>query len=159
MEFIRKELEKHFIMALKCNRLVALSEKDKKQGKFLRIDELSWSTQTPVLAWIKGLDFPVLLHRQQFTNENGSVGTLYLTCSDLDRKAPEIEAIYQKRWKVEVFHKTLKSHVGLEKSPTQCVKTQGNHIFMAIYAAFQLECLHLKHKMSHFALRGKLYIY
>lgn len=48
--------------------------------------------------------------------------------------------------------------MSLEKSPTQCVRTQSNRVFMAIYAAFQLECLHLKHKLNHFALRGKLYI-
>jgi hypothetical protein len=29
---------------------------------------------------------------------------------------------------------------------------------MAIYAAFQLECLHLKHKMTHFALRNQMYV-
>jgi hypothetical protein len=30
--------------------------------------------------------------------------------------------------------------------------------FMSIYAAFQLECLTLKHKMNHFALRSRIYI-
>ena len=124
----------------------------------MRVDALAWSEQTPIQAWIKGLDFPVLLHRQVFTNENGSIGTLYLACSDLDRNVSEIETIYKKRWNVEVFHKTLKSNASLEKSPTHCVRTQSNHIFMAIYAAFQLECLHLKHKLNHFALRGTLYI-
>jgi IS4 transposase len=158
MHFIFKDLKKHFIMPLKTNRLVALSEEQKKQGQFVRVDALEWSEQTPLQVWIKGLDFPVLLHRQIFTNENGSIGTLYLACSDLDRNAPEIEAIYKKRWNVEVFHKTLKSNVSLEKSPTHCVRTQSNHVFMAIYAAFQLECLKLKHKLNHFALRGKLYI-
>ena len=63
----------------------------------------------PLLGWIKGLDFPVLLHRQVFTNKDGSKGTLYLACSDLDLQALDIETIYQKRWRVEVFHKTLKS--------------------------------------------------
>lgn len=158
MQFIRKSLDKHFIMPLKTNRLVALSEEKKKQGQFVRVDMLEWSEQTPIQVWIKGLDFPVLLHAQVFTNENGSIGTLYLACSDLDRAAPEIEAIYKKRWNVEVFHKTLKSNVSLEKSPTHCMRTQSNHVFMAVYAAFQLECLHLKHKLNHFALRGKLYI-
>lgn len=158
MEFIRQDLNKHFVMSLKTNRTVALSEEDKKQGCFTRIDTLEWTEHRPVLGWIKGLDFPVLLHRQIFTNKDGSTGILYLACSDLDCKATEIEAIYQKRWSVEVFHKTLKSNVGLTKSPTKCVRTQSNHVFMAIYAAFQLECLHLKHKMNHFALRSKLYI-
>jgi hypothetical protein len=158
MNFIRYDLDKHFIMSLKTNRTVASNEEDKKQGCFTRIDELEWTEHTPVQAWIKGLDFPVLLHRQVFTNKDGSVGILYLACSDLSCTVTEIETIYQKRWSVEVFHKTLKSNVGLEKSPTKCVRTQSNHIFMAIYAAFQLECLHLTHKMNHFALRTKLYI-
>lgn len=59
---------------------------------------------------------------------------------------------------MEVFHKTLKSNTGLAKSPTKCIRTQGNHIFMSIYAAFQLECLKLKHKMNHFALRSSIYV-
>jgi hypothetical protein len=158
MQFIRKKLKKHFVMALKTNRLVALSEEQKKQGLFVHLDTLEWSNQAPIQGWIKGLDFPVLLHRQVFTNENDSIGILYLACSDLENKSLELEAIYQKRWSVEVFHKTLKSNVGLEKSPTKCVRTQSNHIFMAIYAAFQLECLHLKLKVNHFALRNKLYV-
>ena len=61
MEFIRLDLNKHFIMALKSNRTVALREEDKKQGHFTRIDELSLSEQKPILGWIKGVDFPVLL--------------------------------------------------------------------------------------------------
>jgi len=158
MEFIRLDLNKHFIMALKSNRTVALREEDKKQGHFTRIDELSWSEQKPILGWIKGVDFPVLLHRQVFTNKDGSIGILYLACSDLSCDGNAIETIYQKRWKVEVFHKTLKSNTGLAKSPTKCIRTQCNHIFMSIYAAFQLECLKLKHKVNHFALRSRIYI-
>ena len=29
---------------------------------------------------------------------------------------------------------------------------------MSIYAAFQLECLKLKHRMNHFALRNRIYV-
>jgi hypothetical protein len=39
-----------------------------------------------------------------------------------------------------------------------CVRQSANHVFMSIYAAFQLECLKLKHKMNHFALRNRIYI-
>ena len=62
-----------------------------------------------------------------------------MACSDLDCSVPQIEAIYQKRWKVEVFHKTLKSNTALAKPPTKSIRTQTNHIFMSIYAAFQNE--------------------
>ena len=124
----------------------------------MRIDTLDWSEQTPVQAWIKGLDFPVLLHRQVFTNKDDSTGILYLACSDLDLNEDALETIYQKRWKVEVFHKTLKSHAALAKSPTKRVRTQSNHIFMAIYAAFSLEWLRIKQQIKPFALRSKLYL-
>jgi DDE superfamily endonuclease len=112
MTFIHQDLEKHFIMAIKTNRVVAMSEEDKRRGHFTRIDSLSWSSQKPVRGWLKGLDFPVLLHRQVFTNKDGSIceavsfrtGILYLACSDFDCDATKIEAIYKKRWNVEVFH-------------------------------------------------------
>lgn len=158
MTFIRHDLDKHFIMAIKSNRTLAVSEKDKKQGRFTRIDSLNWSEHKPIKGWLKGLDFPVLLHRQVFKNKDGSIGILYLACSDFDCDVTNLEAIYQKRWKVEVFHKTLKSNTGLAKSPTKSIRTQSNHIFMSIYAAFQLECLKLKHKMNHFALRNRIYV-
>ena len=83
---------------------------------------------------------------------------LYLACSDFNCNLTQLETIYQKRWNVEVFHKTLKSNTGLAKSPTKSIRTQTNHIFMSIYAAFQLECLKLKHKMNHFALRNRIYV-
>jgi len=158
MDFIRVKLGKHFIMALKSNRKVALTLEDKKQGHVVRIDELEWSEQNPQLVWLKGVEYPVLLHRQVFTNKDGSTGILYLACSDLNCDGNAIETIYQKRWRVEVFHKTLKSNTGLAKSPTKCIRTQCNHIFMSIYAAFQLECLKIKHKVNHFALRSRIYI-
>lgn len=74
MTFIRQDLDKHFVMALKSNRTVALSEQDKQQGAFIRIDSLDWSKQESVRGWLKGLDFPVLIHRQVFTNKDGSTG-------------------------------------------------------------------------------------
>jgi hypothetical protein len=158
LSFIRQDLKKHFIVALKSNRTVALSKEDKAQGRFVRIDALDWSDPTPLNAWIKGLNFPVLIHRQVFTNKDDSIGLLYLACSDLDLHADAIETIYQKRWKVEVFHKTLKSHAALAKAATKRVRTQSNHVFMALYAAFSLEWLRIKHRINPFALRSKLYL-
>ncbi len=156
-EFIVKK-KKHFIAALKDNRLVALSAADKKQGRFVRIDTLELSDKQVVRGWLKGYANEVLLVRQVFTNKDGSTGLLNLVCSDLTCNGDMIATIYQKRWKVEVFHKSLKSNAALAKSPTRRVTTQNNHVFMAIYAVFKLECLKLKHKTNHFALRAKLFI-
>ena len=158
LTFIRKTLKKHFVVALKSNRTVALSYEQKRQGAFTRIDACQLPEHQPVPGWIKGLDFPVLLLCQVFTNQDGSTGTLYLACSDLPCEGPTVEAIYQKRWNVETFHKTLKSHAALAKSPTRRVRTQSNHCFMALYAAARLEGLPSKHRLKHFALRARLYL-
>jgi len=157
MTFIHKRLHKHFIIALKTNRLVALSLDDKKKGRFVRIDALAWSEE-PVQGWVKGLNFPVLLHRQVFTNKDGSTGILYLISNDLELTATTLEAIYKKRWKVEVFHKNIKSNTALAKSPTKRVRTQSNHVFMSLFAAARLETLSIKRKITTFALKSRLYI-
>ena len=158
LTFIRQTLQKHFVVALKSNRTVALSYPQKRQGAFTRIDACALPEHQPVLGWIKGLDFPVRLLRQVFTNQDGSTGTLYLACSDLPCEGPTVETLYQKRWNVETFHKTLKSHAALAKSPTRRVRTQSNHCFMALYAAARLEGLRSKHRLKHFALRARLYL-
>jgi hypothetical protein len=87
-------------------------------------------------------------------------GTVFqnLVCSDLTCDGGQVAMLYQKRWKVEEFHKSLKSNAGLAKSPTRTVTTQSNHVFMTICAVFKLERLKIKHKLNHFALRMKLLI-
>ena len=156
-EFILKK-GKHFISALKDNRLVALTEEDKKEGRFVRISQLELADQQAVRGWMKGFPHEVLFVRRVFTNKDGSIGLLNLVCSDLACNGEQAATIYQKRWKVEEFHKSLKSNAGLAKSPTRTVTTQNNHVFMSIYAVFKLECLKIKHKANHFALRTKLFI-
>ena len=51
------------------------------------------------------MDIPILLHRQIFLNKDGSEGILYLISNFIELDKQSIETIYQKRWKVEVFHK------------------------------------------------------
>jgi DDE superfamily endonuclease len=149
---------KHFISALKDNRLVALSEQDKKQGRFTRVDELQIPQHGVVRGWLKGYNKEVLVVRQVFKNKDDSTATLHLVCSDLTCDYDAITTTYKRRWEVEVFHKSLKSNASLAKSPTQTTKTQSNHVFMSICAAFKLECLSLKNKLSPFAMCRKLLI-
>ena len=99
-----------------------------------------------VRGWLKGYAKEVLVARQIYTNKDGSAGKLHLVCSDLTCSYDAIATSYQKRWKVEVFHKSLKSNANLAKSPTRTLRTQSNHVFLSICAAFKLECLSLKTK-------------
>ena len=149
---------RHFIAALKDNRLVALSEEDRKNKRFTRVDELNFSEQTPVRGWLKGYAKAVLVVRQVFKNKDNSTGVLHLVCSDLTCDYDAAVTSYKKRWQVEVFHKSLKSNANLAKSPTRTLRTQSNHVFMAIYATFKLECLSITNKLNPFALCRKLLI-
>ena len=149
---------KHFIFALKSNRLFAGSKEDKLQGVFQAVDSLAWEENTELTGYLKGMDMVVKVVRQIFTNEDGSSGVLYLATSDLTLGYTGITTIYQKRWKVEEYHKSVKSNLGLAKSPTKKVRTQSNHFFATMYAYVKLEQLATANNLNHFALKAKLYL-
>jgi hypothetical protein len=156
-EFITKH-KKEFVSAIKSNRLIALSLEDKKQGKFIRVDTLELLDKQSIRGYLKGYDKEIVLVRRIFTNKDGSNGILHLVSSDITLDGDSISTIYEKRWKVEEFYKSLKHNVDFALSPTKTVKTQSNHIFLSILAFFKLECLKIKHNLNHFALRAKLLI-
>jgi hypothetical protein len=158
MIFIKKGQQKEFVCGVKKNRLVALSEEDYQAKRFVRIEDLDWSEETVITGWLKDVPFPVHLVRQTYENKDGSTGTLYLVSSDTTLSREALLAVYQKRWPVEVFHKSLKQNAALGKAPVRRIRTQNNHVFAALYAVFKLECLKIKQNMNHFALRTSLYI-
>lgn len=158
LTFVHHELKRYFVSALKNNRLAALSENEKLQGKFQKVRELDLQSNQVIPVWLKGLDFPVLLAKQVFKNQDGSSGELYIITNDLDLLYGQITTIYKKRWRVETFHKSLKSNAGLEKSPTKFEVTQSNHVFASMIAFCKLEILKFKEGCNHFALKSKLYL-
>ena len=92
----KEALKTDFIMALKSNRKVALSLDDKNNKKYVGIETLQPGQQT-VEVWFEELDFPLLLTKQVFKNENDTVGELYLACSDLNLSYDQITTTYKKR--------------------------------------------------------------
>lgn len=109
-------------------------------------------------VWLEGVDFPLVLAKQVFTNGDGSIGILYLVTSDTTLDFGQITALYQTRWKVEEYHKSLKSNLALTKSPTRTTVTQTNHLMCSIWAFVKLELLRVKTNQNHFALKTKLYM-
>jgi hypothetical protein len=139
MRFVKLDLQKEFIMALKSNRKVALSEDDKSNGRYQRIDQLGLPEGAHQIIFLERVPFPLHLIRQVFTNEDGSTGVRYLVTSDLTLSADQISTIYQKRWKVEEYHRSLKQNASLEKSPTRTETTQTNHFVAALWAFAKIE--------------------
>ena len=159
MKFVKNMLKKEFVMPLKANRKVAVSLSAKQKGRYQRVDTLELEAMQPVIVYLEDVGFPLLLVKQVFTNEDGSTGILYLVTSDTTLDGNGITMLYQKRWNVEPYHKSLKQNASLEKSPTQTVTTQTNHFFASLCGYIKLELLKGDTKLNHFALKSKLYLH
>ncbi len=158
MDCIHYELKKMFIFGLKSNRLIAFSEKERKNGQYQNLKTLDLKGNEKRTVWLKDLSFPVALIKKIFKNEDGSTGILYLVTNDLNSDADRIYEAYKKRWRIEEYHKSIKQNASLEKSPTKVVRSQKNHIFASIVAYCKLEFLKIKTSLNHFALKYKLIV-
>lgn len=157
--FITNELHRHFVMAVECSRTVALSKKDRADGKFQRMDAIVELKNGDCLSvYLKGVEKQLLLAKQVFTNKDGSKGTLYLVSSDDSQGYEGMTTTYHKRWKVEEYHKSLKQNASLTKSPTKTIETQANHLFASMIAFIKLENLKVKTGLGHFQFKAQLYM-
>jgi hypothetical protein len=82
---------------------------------------LELANQQAVRGWLKVPPQRYFSFAGPLQNKDGSIGLLNLVCSDLACNGEQVATSYQKRWKVEELHKSLKSNAGLAKSPTRTV--------------------------------------
>jgi len=157
MKFIKQDLKKEFVMPLKENRKVALSLEDKQRGQYKAVSHLDLPAETPIQVWLEAVEFPLHLVKQVFTNEDSSVGILYLVSGDLTLSYDQMTTLYHRRWSVEVYHKSLKQNASLEKAPLRTPTTQRNHLFASLCAYIKLESLKIQTHLNHFALKSKIY--
>jgi hypothetical protein len=157
MIFVKQTLHKEFVMPLKDNRKVSLVPPLQPNREFAAVSTLSLEAHTPLTVWLEEIDFPLLLLKQVFTNADGSEGVLYLVSSDTTLTSEQMTILYQKRWKVEEYHKSIKSNLGFAKSPTKTVRTQSNHVFACLLAFVKMERLRMSTHLNHFAMKAKLY--
>jgi len=158
MKYIKRTLKKDFVMPLKDNRKVALSLEDRQHGRYQTVSKLDLPEGEIRQIWLEDVDFPLLLAKQVFTNEDGSTGTLYLVTSDMTLDYDRMTSLYQKRYRIEGYHKSLKQNAALEKSPTRTEVTQRNHFFASLCAYVKLEGLKIRTGINHFALKSKIYM-
>ena len=130
LEYVNNVIKKKFIIGIKSNRTVILSEKERLKGDFTKASKLDLEDSQSIKVWIKNIDFVLQLTKKVFTNEDGSKGVLYILSNDLKHDADYLYMIYQKQWKVELHHKSVKQNASLAASPTKRVLSQANHIFL-----------------------------
>ena len=98
-------LGQQFIMPLKGNRKLALSQADQQQGRYQPIGSLAIEERQPLVVWLVGVDFPLLLTKQVFkpgrrADGDRIQGTLYLVTNDL---TDFYDSCNQRRIKIFIF--------------------------------------------------------
>lgn len=149
-------LERHFIMPIKANRKVALSQIDHQQGRYQSIESLVLKDSQLLTVWLEGVAFPLHLTRQVFKEGDPKEGDIYLVTNDLTADSVCIQTQYARRWKVEEFHKSSKSNLGYGDSPAHTVRSQSTHLFLVMLAFVKMEALRVSTKKNHFALKKLL---
>ena len=157
MSHITGQCKSDFIMAIKSNRVVALSKEAKSKGDFISIRSLELEGRT-MSVYLKQYDNPVLICKQVFKNGDGSTGTLYLATSDLNLKYSSLTTIYEKRWKVEEFFRSIKNNASFAKAPTKTVRTQQAHFTASMIAFAKLERLKIRNNKNHYAMKSQIWI-
>ena len=78
--------------------------------------------------YLNGVDFPVWIAKHVFKNKDGSTGTLYLCTNDPELDGDQMLKVYQRRWPIEEFHKSLKQNASLAKCPASRPELQRVHL-------------------------------
>jgi len=157
--FIEEELKKKFVCPIKSNRKIALTSKERNNGKYVNISTIDIEGGSSRLVYLEGYEKPLRLIKQVVKNgDDGESTYLYLVTNDIDLSFNEVLEIYKRRWKVEEYHKSLKQNLKIEHSPTKVETSQRNHIHLAVCGFIKLEKLRLNYKMNHFAIKEKIYI-
>lgn len=148
MNYISEKLKKKFVIGVKSNRLFKMYDKSSKSWtNYSQLRHTELKSDRSYLIKLKGCNSLLTLLKKVFKNGDGSVGTLYIVSNDLELGSEALYDLYKKRWSIEVYHKNIKNHASLSKSPTKTVKTQSNHIFMSMIAYCKFEIL--KNKSSY----------
>jgi len=154
---ITEDCKSDFIMAIKSNRVVALSKEEKEKGIYHSIESLELEGRT-MSVYLKQYSKPILIVKQVFKNGDGSTGTLYLATSDLNLDYQSLTTIYKKRWKVEEFFRSIKNNAAFAKAPTKTIKTQQAHFTASMIAFVKLERLKIRNSKNHYAMKSEIWM-
>lgn len=165
MKHIVLTLKKHFVCALKDNRLISFHTSEASQklngeqsATWVRVAQADLEQGKVYQVRVKEIPFTLHLVKKVYHNLDGSTGVQYLLSSDTTQQAQEIDQTYQKRWSSEELHRSLKQNTALENSPAKMPCSQANHIFASMLAQVKLEMLKIATKTNHYALKKQILI-
>lgn len=152
LKFINDELKKKFIIGIRSNRLISMLASDGTHANhYVALKSANLEPDRVYRVRLKGIDFPVTLVKKVFKNGgNGPAGECYLISNDISLTAEALYRCYQRRWRVEEYHRALKQYASLGTSPSWAVRSQSNHVAASLIAYNSLVLLGIStHKSIH----------
>jgi len=140
-----RALEWIWLTQLKSNRLVNPDRTGNKP-----VSEVSLSMEGEVVH-LKGYG---LIKEFRIVAKNGD--TEYWATNDLSMSNIKRQSLAEKRWMIEVYHRDLKQHCGVEHCQARSAIAQRNHIGFAIRAFIRLERYFYRTGISIMGAKNKI---
>lgn len=158
INYIHNEIKKNFILGIKSNRLIQIEGIGGTQpNHFVKLGSANLDVDRVYRIRLKGVSFPLSLVKKVFKNGGkGNIGVTYLISNDITLTSDALYKRYQKRWRIEEYHRSLKQYVSVSKSPSRSENAQPNHIVLSMMAYSELELLGKSTNKSIHALRYEL---
>lgn len=154
---ITDERNTKIILTIKSNPFVVLDKEEKGKGIYHNIESLEPERRS-ISVYLKQYSKLVLIAKPVFKNRDVSTAKLYLAASDLNLDYKSFTKIYEKRWKVEEFFRSLKNNTTFAKALTKIVRTQSAHFTAFMIAFIKLGRLKVRHIKNHDAKKSEIWL-
>lgn len=156
LEMIHQELGAAFVFALKGNRQAVPAGESRRGAGWKTLKELELEEDCACAVQLRGLCFPVAVVRHRYENLSGRAVDIFIGTNSLELSGPQTLACHQRRWSIEVYHKSLKQNAGAGRALLSRVRSQLNHLWSSLCAYVRWERLKLRQRLNHFALKAKM---
>ena len=151
-------LQKKFIIGIKSNRLIELQKIDGTQSQnYVSLKSANLEPDKVYQVKLKGINFPLILLKKVFKNGGkGNIGVSYLISNDIDLCSDQLYKRYQRRWRVEEYHRCLKQFLSIGISPSRTEKAQSNHIVLSLMSYIEISQLGKSTKKGIHAIKYEI---
>jgi hypothetical protein len=149
MREITHKYKKDFIFPLKTNRNVKLAG----SSFYHAIADLELEAGRVYGALLKGFDDPVYIARYEIKDGLDNSCAIYLVTSDEKLTWDDLLTCYQKRWQVELFHRSIKQNAAIGKAPLHAAKALISHCYASLRGYLKLELIKIRLSLAHDSIK------
>lgn len=150
MRYITDHCEKDFIFPLKTNRQIKLLG----STSYHAIADLELEAGKVYEAMVKGYEKPLYIAHYEIKDDHDNPSGLYLVTSDEKLDWDSLLTCYQRRWQVELFHRSVKQNAAIGKAPLHASKALISHCYASIRGFLKLELLRIRQALSHDSIKA-----